>query len=466
MLVAIGVYALIAKPTSSIRGKTDMKSRTTLEEVIGGSKFKKIHLIVLLWCISITLFDGYELAVFGSALPEMITEWGLTPVAAGAIGSYGTFGMLLGALIMGPLADKIGNKRSIIGMVFLFSLFQLLCGLSSSVVMFSVFRFIAGFGLGGVLPNVLAIMSGYSPKHLKGTLVTMAFVGMALGFLLGTGMSILTIPAFGWRSVFLIGGLPLLVIPFMMKYLPESPSYLLVSQKSQKLLTILQAINPATQPEIINELTSSGEKHGFQLLGLFKEGRGFSTVMFWIACFMSFLTNFGIVTWLTKFMVQAGYPLASSLEFMVIYYLGCVAGTLIGAWISDRLGMKKAVVLFFTIGGLSLTLLIFNPNLIVFNILIFLVGIGTFGSQSLTNAFATNYYPENLRSTGAGMALGLGRLGAVFGPTYGGLLLSLGFSLQMSFLAFAVPSLIAALALSLVSSRSRAASYNLDQVRI
>ena len=130
--------------------------KVNVAEIIAESKFNRFHFSLLAWCFLIILFDGYDLVVYGTVVPVLIEEWGLTTVQAGAIGSYGLFGMMFGAIILGILADRIGRKKVTAISIVLFSLFTVLCGFTTNVLLFSIFRFFAGLGLGGIMPNVIA----------------------------------------------------------------------------------------------------------------------------------------------------------------------------------------------------------------------------------------------------------------------------------------------------------------------
>lgn len=115
-------------------------------EVISNSKFNRFHFGLLAWCFIIILFDGYDLVVYGTVVPVLTEEWNLSSVEAGAMGSYGLFGMMFGAIFFGTLADRIGRKNVIAVSLILFSLFTLLCGFANTPTMFSTFRFLAGLG--------------------------------------------------------------------------------------------------------------------------------------------------------------------------------------------------------------------------------------------------------------------------------------------------------------------------------
>ena len=179
--------------------------------------------------------------------------------------------------------------------------------------------------------------------------------------------------------------------------------------------------------------------------------------MIWIAFFMCLLMINGVSTWLPKLMITAGYALDSSLTFMIVLNVGAIAGTLVLGKLADKWGVKKVLIPMFVISAVSLTLLGFGNNMAVLLVLVFLTGACTMGAQNISYSFVSQYYPSFMRSTAIGLASGVGRLGAIVGPTFGGILLTLSLPVQMNFLFFAIPGLFAALAFAFVPLAAKAA---------
>ena len=194
--------------------------------VIANSKFNRFHFGLLTWCFMIILFDGYDLVVYGTVVPLLIEEWNLNTVQAGAIGSYGLFGMMFGAMFLGILADRLGRKKGTAISLILFSLFTVLCGFADNPTTFSIFRFFAGVGLGGIMPNIIALLTDYSPKKIRSMVVSIVLCGYSVGGMLAPALGITLMPKFGWESIFWFAGIPLLFLPLMYKQLPESAVYL------------------------------------------------------------------------------------------------------------------------------------------------------------------------------------------------------------------------------------------------
>ena len=417
-------------------------------KVIGTSKFNKFHLGLFIWSFMIILFDGYDLSVYGTALPLIMDEWGLDSVVAGTMGSYGLFGMMFGAFIFGVLADKIGRKKVIIINVLIFSLFTFLCGFAETATVFSIFRFIAGLGLGGIMPNVAALVMDYAPNSMKIRLVSLTLVSFAVGGALAPTVGVLLIESFGWASVFIVAGLPLLGIPFMMKQLPESTSYLIRTGQKKKLFETLSKVDPEFTYNLDDEIEEvKVEQVKSPIMGLFKGNRALSTVAFWLTFFCSLLMVYGLNTWLPKLMIQAGYGFNSSLTFLIALQSGAVIGILALSNLCEKYGSKKILVPAYIAGAIALTLLGFGGNTVVVFILVAIAGAATTGTQVLIQAYATAFYPADMRSTGIGVASGVGRLGGMMGPIIGGFLLTLTLPNYMNFMVFAVAGIVAAVAL-------------------
>ena len=433
-------------------------------KVIGTSKFNKFHLGLFIWSFMIILFDGYDLSVYGTALPLIMDEWGLDSVVAGTMGSYGLFGMMFGAFIFGVLADKIGRKKVIIINVLIFSLFTFLCGFAETATVFSIFRFIAGLGLGGIMPNVAALVMDYAPNSMKIRLVSLTLVSFAVGGALAPTVGVLLIESFGWASVFIVAGLPLLGIPFMMKQLPESTSYLIRTGQKKKLFETLSKVDPEFTYNLDDEIEEvKVEQVKSPIMGLFKGNRALSTVAFWLTFFCSLLMVYGLNTWLPKLMIQAGYGFNSSLTFLIALQSGAVIGILALSNLCEKYGSKKILVPAYIAGAIALTLLGFGGNTVVVFILVAIAGAATTGTQVLIQAYATAFYPADMRSTGIGVASGVGRLGGMMGPIIGGFLLTLTLPNYMNFMVFAVAGIVAAVALMIIKDKYGASASNFNQ---
>lgn len=432
------------------------QEKLNINEVVDHAKFTPFHWSVLIWCLLIIIFDGYDLVIYGVALPLLMQEWALSTVQAGLLASCALFGMMFGAMGFGTLSDKLGRKKTIMICVALFSGFTFLGAYASNPVEFGILRFIAGLGIGGVMPNVVALMTEYAPKRIRSTLVALMFSGYAIGGMSSALLGKWLVADHGWTIMFMLAGIPLLALPLIWKFLPESLMFLVKSGRHDQAKAILrkvapeQAVTPQTQL-VLNEVIAGDEA---PVRALFQQGRAFSTFMFWVAFFMCLLMVYALGSWLPKLMLSAGYSLGASLLFLFALNIGGMIGAIGGGALADKFHLKPVITTMFVVGAAALVLLGFKSPQPVLYTLIAIAGAATIGSQILLYTFVAQYYPTSVRSTGMGWASGIGRIGAIVGPVLTGALLTYQLPHQMNFLVIAIPGVIAALAIFMVNLKA------------
>lgn len=429
-----------------------------VHQIIDNARFSRFHWMVMALCALLLIFDGYDLFIYGVVLPSIMQEWGLTPLQAGALGSYALFGMMFGALAFGTLADRIGRKKGIAICFALFSSATIVNGFASNPTEFGICRFIAGLGCGGLMPNAVALMNEYAPKRLRSTLVAIMFSGYSVGGMLAAGVGIYMLPRFGWESMFFAAAIPLLLLPLILWKLPESVGFLLRQGRHEQAREMLQKIQPGLHIDAADQLHMSDSKgKGVAVFELFLDGRALRTLCLWLAFFCCLLMVYALSSWLPKLMANAGYSLGSSLSFLLALNFGGMAGAILGGWLGDRFNLSKVMVAFFVAAAVSISLLGFKSPTPLLYLLIFVAGATTIGTQILLYAGAAQFYGLSIRSTGLGWASGIGRNGAIVGPLLGGALMGINLPLQLNFLAFAVPGAIAAIAMTVfaISAKRR-----------
>jgi AAHS family benzoate transporter-like MFS transporter len=428
------------------------------------ARFNKFHGVVLFWCALIIIFDGYDLAVAGIALPSIMKEMGVDPTQAGFMVSSALFGMMFGAIFLGTIADRIGRRWTITICVTLFSVFTAAAGFAKDPLTFSVLRFLAGLGIGGVMPNVVAQMTEYSPRKIRATMVTLMFSGYSVGGMLAAVLGKGLIENYGWQSVFIAAGLPVILIPVIMKSLPESMPFLIASGRFEELKNIVSRMEPSYLPHANDKFAVPREDKADNapIRHLFYEGRGFSTVMFWIAFFMCLFMVYALSSWLAKLMGSAGYSLGSALTFVLVLNFGAMIGAIGGGWLADKLHIKWVLVGMYALAAVSITLLGYKVPTEVLFILVGLAGASTIGTQIVTYAYAGQFYPMAVRSTGIGWASGVGRSGAILAPIVIGALVGMQLPLQQNFMAIAIPAVIATIAVSMINHSRSASAHHED----
>ncbi|MBP7258238.1 MAG: aromatic acid/H+ symport family MFS transporter [Neisseria sp.] len=431
-------------------------SRILVEEVIDKAKISPFHWRILFWCTLIIIFDGYDLVIYGVVLPILMQKWQLDPVTAGALASTALFGMMIGAMLLGTLSDRFGRKKMIVLCIVLFSGFTALNGFAQTPLQFGVMRFIAGLGIGGVMPNVVALMSEYSPRRIRSTLVAVMFSGYAIGGMLSAVLGIWIVPQFGWQVMFYLAVIPLLLLPLIWTQLPDSVAFLVRQGKIAEARKVLAALTGKPLPDDAELAVHQPQKTEQSLAALFSNNRALSTLMFFQAFFMCLLMVYGLGSWLPKLMTMAGYGFGSSLMFLLFLNIGGIIGAIGGGWLSDRFHPRPVLMLFFTLAAVSLALLGFKSHVAVLYFLVTVAGATTIGSQILLYAYVAQFYPTAIRSTALGWSSGVGRIGAILGPVLGGALLAMQLSHQMNFLAFVVPGALAVIAIMLTAGRKEA----------
>lgn len=206
-----------------------MKSSRAIDihNLVDEAGFNRFHCSVLIWCFVILVLDGYDLAVAGTALPSIMKAMHVDAATAGFMASAALFGMMFGAIGLGALADKIGRRWTLSICVLLFSVFTAAAGFTNDPIAFSVMRFFAGLGIGGAIPTAAAQMTEYAPKKMRGLMVTLMCCGYAAGSILAALLGKQLIETYGWQSVFIAAGAPLVLIPFILKSMPESLPFML-----------------------------------------------------------------------------------------------------------------------------------------------------------------------------------------------------------------------------------------------
>ena len=373
----------------------------------------------------------------------------------------GLLGLMCGAGVLGPVADRWGRKWTIVLSTLVFGLFSFLTAYAASFNELLLFGFLTGIGLGGALPNVVALTAEYSPKRLQAIFVSMLFTGMSLGAMLGGLVASALLPVWGWQSVFYVGGLlPLVMTIILVAKLPESARYLIVhGASSERVSAIMARVAPGfADIRRVRLVPGAAALKGFSVGHLFTEGRALGTVLLWVPYFMNLLIIYFVISWLPAILRQASMPISAGVTAISLFSLGGIVGSLVQGISMQRLGSSRLLIAEFVAAVLligSLSVLPASFGLVA--AVAFVLGIAVQGAQAGLNALVAEFYPTAIRSTGVGWALAVGRIGSIVGPILGGVMLSLHWNLQQIFLAGTVPALCAALAI-LAGSRLRPAS--------
>ena len=432
---------------------------TSVTEIIDRQPIGSLQIRTFLLGMLVILFDGADTISISVAAPSIASSLGLKMSGFGPVFSAGQAGLLIGALALGPLADRWGRKTMVVASTLLFGVFSLLTVWAGSFNQLFALRLLTGIGLGGAAPNVVALASEYAPRRLRSSLVTLLWAAFPLG---GVVMGLAGAADLRWQTIFYLGGgVPLAVVLVLLWGLPESPAFLLTrASETKRVAGIIRRIAPQLPVSALSKFSVDDKKlAGVPVKHLFTEGRATQTILLWVPFFCCFLTLVSVNAWMPSLLRASGFSVTRAGLAIALNSVGSAVGAVIVGRLMDRFGTYSILNAAFLGAFVSVGTLGFWAS--SFGLIAGLSTASGFfagAAQAGVIALAALMYPVAVRSTGVGWAMALGRLGAVFGPLAGGILLGWNFSISQTFLFFAAPGLIGAAAVMLIQSRSRASA--------
>ena len=403
-------------------------TRALIEE----SRFGGYQIGVLLLCFIAMIIDGYDVQIIGVAAAGIRETLNLEPATLGIVITAGQVGVILGAVFLAPLADRIGRKTLMITSCLIFGVFSFFTAFATTVTMLVALRVLAGIGLGSIGPAALAFGAEYAPKRLKASIPSWIWAAVPAGGMIAGLSAVWLLPVWGWPALFIVAGvLPILVAFPLGLYMPESLSFLGTRGNDQaRMRRIALRITPTLPVDA--ELYSSEEKlPGVPLKHLFMEGRALGTVLLWLLFFLDYGILIFFLSWvptLIKIATGSNTALGTSLAFWNVGSIFCSFGI---GWLVDRLGYYRVLVPNFVIIALSMWAIgaTLDSPLWVLLCAITVNGAIAGSSGAALMALAANSYPLAVRSTGVGAAYAFGgRAGAFIAPLFGGFMLQMHWS--------------------------------------
>jgi AAHS family 4-hydroxybenzoate transporter-like MFS transporter len=423
----------------------------------------RFQLTVAGLCALIVFVDGFDAQAMGFVAPALTAALGIPRSVLGPVISSGLVGMMFGALVSGPVADRIGRKPVLVAAALVFGVGSLLTATAQSVEALMAFRVLTGLGMGGAMPNAIALTSEYMPKRRRATAVTAMICGFSLGAAVGGLVAAAIIPRFGWASVFVVGGVvPILIAGLAAVLLPDSIRFLVVKggqdARARRYLSRIapDVILPPTLSPGGDEEQAGGV---FVVKQLFMERRALGTALIWVVYFMNLLNLFFLNSWLPTIISDSGVPISTAIQLTSLFQIGGIGGALVLGRVLDRYFSFGILAVSYVWAAICVILIgSSGASVPVLAITITCAGIGIIGGQNAAHSLAAEFYPTHIRSTGVGWALGIGRIGSIVGPVVGGMLLAQGTAMRQVFWAAAVPATIAAAAAAGVALIRRGAS--------
>lgn len=357
--------------------------------------------ITLLLCFAIAIFEGFDLQSMGVAAPRMRAEFMLDNAHMAWAFSAAILGTLPGAILGGRFADIVGRKKILTFSILLFGIMSLLTAYAANFSLLLLIRFCTGLGMGGALPMMITLASEAVSDQHKGTAVSVMYSGIPFGGLLTSVVAMSLAGDAEWRHIFYIGGIaPILLIPLIMRFLPESNDYLQRKVQAQQTTPFFEV--------------------------LFAKERRMSTIQLWISFFCTLVVLYFLLNWLPLLMGAQGLSKLQANYVQMGYNVGGILGSILMGVLLDKLRMSFVIKLIYLGILFSLCCLAISPTVAL--LALSAVGCGLFivGGQSALYGLAAMYYPTEMRGTGVGAAVAIGRIGSFAGPLMAGFLLSLG----------------------------------------
>ena len=420
--------------------------RVDVADFIDRRPVGRFQVQIVCMCAAVLFADGFDTQAIGYVAPELSRQWHIPRPALGPVLSAGLFGLMFGALLFSPIADRIGRKRLLLLSTAWFAVGTLATVLAQDTTELIAIRFLTGLGLGGAMPNAVALAAEYSPHRRRATLVMLAFCGFSVGAAVGGWLAAALIPQFGWQSVFVAGGLlPLLLVPVLALGLPESIRFLVLRRDQDvSVASLLRRIDPGAQVSTDAGFALSEETpSGVPVAELFASGRLLPTLLIWVVFFMSLLDLYFLSNWLPTLMADLGASVSTAALIGSMLQVGGFVAVLALGGVMDRFSFAGLAL---TYGAAAVAIAIVgrtSHSVQAATAAIFVAGFCIVGAQTAANALVAAFYPTALRSTGVGWALGVGRIGSIVGPLLGGVLLAWKWGPPELFLVAALPAAIA-----------------------
>jgi AAHS family 4-hydroxybenzoate transporter-like MFS transporter len=414
-----------------------------VQEFLDTRPFSAFHWKIMVLGLAVLILDGFDVVAMGFIAPAIIRDWKVAQVALGPVLSMGLFGLAIGALTGGPMADRFGRRKVVIGAVFFFGLMSLLSSWSPNLAVLSLMRFLTGLGLGASQPNAATLASEYAPKKYRSMMVTVIYCGFTLGAAGGGFLSTYLIDRHGWQSILVVGGVVPILFAFVLAFvLPESAKFLAMKQGGRNaLVRVLNQIEPSSADSstmfVAAERAQTGR--GAICLMVSKSHRAV-TLALWVGLFMNLMTVYFLNSWLPILVTGNHFSLSEAALVAAMMQVGGTLGNVVIGWEMDRFRAHRVMIGTLLAASVCTVILAkVSFTLAGLMTMVFLLGYCTNSTNTGWTAIAANYYPTEMRATGTSWMTGIGRFGAISGAYVGAILLSLNWSFGQLIMSLTIP---------------------------
>ncbi|RCL41416.1 MAG: MFS transporter [Gammaproteobacteria bacterium] len=423
-----------------------------INEFIDNGSITSQQILVVSLCFIFNMLDGFDITAMAVVASPVSVDLALTPDLLGWIFSFALAGMMVGAMALAPIADIIGRRALIILSLMIVGISVIMTSKVESLTPFMLLRFISGMGAGALLASQASLAAEYSPDKYRALSVAIVTAGYPTGAMMTSVVAGYILPEYGWRMMFLFGGVvtvSMVIVAWLM--IPESLKYLIEKKPNNALEKINKILLKLNAPSI-NELPPSNNDRevtvsmiGNMRMLLSPKFRRLS-LMLWTSFFCAFGTLYFLMSWIPKLMENAGYDMAVGRDAFLLFNLGGVIGIYLLGILSVKWKLTNLILNLSLVSAVSMIIFALVPNqLNILFILILLIGILQQSAFTGLYGVAAKAYPTEIRSTGVGWAIGLGRSGAVVGPAVAGYLILAGYDMSANFIFFALPMIVCGL---------------------
>ena len=414
---------------------------------------------IIALCFFIVVADGFDVAIMGFVAPYIKADWQLTNNALAPVLSAALAGLAVGAMITGPLADKFGRRKVLLGNVLCFGLATLFVAHANSIWQMVLVRFIAGCAMGGIMPNAATLVTEFSPARKRAFLITIVFAGFTVGAAGGGFLAAWLIPHYGWHSVFYVGGITPLVLSVIMSFrLPESIGFLIHKRGDQaQIRALVERCVPHSTTEhsvfvLPNhkqlsqaEAAQSSETPVQTVLNAHYRAGSF---LLWFAYFGHLFLVYLLGSWMPTMIKESGMTAEQASIISAMFQLGGPLGSIAVGWLMDRFDADKTMSIWYTSGALVLLgLSSVMGSYALMCLLAFLLGVSLNGGGTGMNALSSMFFPLKARATGNGWMHGIGRIGAFVSAFVGAWFLNWGWDFKTVAIVLTIPALLVGIAL-------------------
>jgi benzoate transport len=407
------------------------------------------QVVVVVICVVLNMVDGFDVLAMSFTAPLVAREWGVDPATLGVLLSAGLVGMGTGAIFISPIADVMGRRAVIILSTVVMSLGMFASAATSNVPELWVCRFVTGLGIGGVLASGNTLLAEYAPTRWRDFTISMMVIGYPTGAIIGGTVFAYLVSEYGWRSAFLFGGAAsTAMLPFIILYLPESLDFILTRRRENALAQVNGVLRRLGRPLLTALPAISREEAATKaVVGVIEPRYLKGTVLMTLSYFMLMFSFYFVLSWTPKNLVDLGFSVEQGIFALLMINLGGIVGGLLCGYGTRRINARPLtswllVALFFFIVGYGTI----QTGVVPMMMLAFLVGLGLMGAMAGLYIIVPHVYPPSVRNTGTGLAIGIGRIGAMVGPPIAGVLIAAGWERVAYYSMLALPVLISALA--------------------